>query len=282
MAADEGPTLRRRRLGLELKGCRERAGMTQEQVSRHFEWHSAKVTRIETARVAVTARDVKDMLALYGVEDDEYRDALMALARRSKERTWWMAYKDVLPAGTFIGLESEATAERVWAPTLVPGLLQTEAYMRALMRAGLPADDREGIDRRVELRLARQARLTAAVPLSFSAIADESVIRRVVGGRDVMREQLRRVLDLMRLRNVSFQLLPLDSGEHMFMGGPAVLLEFPEAAHMDVVYLEGLAGEGYEELPAEVSRYRREFDRLSARALSRRASAESIEKVLNE
>src|SRR3569833_2791948 len=91
---DEGPTLRRRRLGAELKKCRDQAGLTQEQVSRHFEWHSAKVTRIETARVAVTARDVKDLLALYGVNDEEYREALMTLARMSKERTWWTDYRD--------------------------------------------------------------------------------------------------------------------------------------------------------------------------------------------
>ena len=108
MSNDEGPTLRRRRLGDELKRCREAAGMTQENVSRHFEWHAAKVTRIETARVAVTPRDVRDLLELYGVDDPGYRDALVELARMSKERSWWADYRDLIRPGNFIGLEAGA------------------------------------------------------------------------------------------------------------------------------------------------------------------------------
>src|SRR5689334_4417874 len=150
---DEGPTLRRRRLGTELKKCREQAGLTQELVSRHFEWHSAKVTRIETARVAVTPRDVKDLLMLYGVQDEEYREALMALARMSKERTWWTDYRDLTPPGNFVGMEAEASISRVWEPIILPGLLQTEGYMRALMTAGRRSDAPESIDRRIDLRL---------------------------------------------------------------------------------------------------------------------------------
>src|SRR3954454_5775803 len=156
---EEGPTLRRRRLGSELKKRREEAGLTQEQVSRHFEWHAAKVTRIETARVAVTPRDVKDLLTLYDVRDQEYRDALIELARLSRERTWWTDYRDIMRPGNFIGLEAGASAMRAWEPIILPGLLQTEGYMRALLRTGRPYDSPEALARRVALRLTRQSRL---------------------------------------------------------------------------------------------------------------------------
>jgi hypothetical protein len=281
VAVEEGPTLRRRRLGAELRRCRERAGMTQEAVSRYFEWHSAKVTRIETARVAVTARDVKDLLALYGVEDMTYRDALMELARLSKERTWWTDYRDLMRAGNFVGMEAEASSSRVWEPIVLPGLLQTEPYMRALMRTGRRADAPDAIDRRVALRLRRQERLTAERPLNLRAVVDESVIHRVVGGREVMRDQLHRLLWAADLPNISLQILPFDSGEHAFMGGSAAILEFPEIAHSPVVYLEGLAGDYYEEQPSEVARYRDEFDRLAARALDPSASVDVVKRQLD-
>ncbi len=281
MQMDEGPTLRRRRLGTELKKCREQAGMTQEQVSRYFEWHSAKVTRIETARVAVTPRDVKDLLTLYGVDDEEYREALMALARMSKERTWWTDYRDLLRPGNFIGLEAEASVSRVWEPIVLPGLLQTEGYMRALMTAGRRTDAPESIDRRIDLRMKRQLRLTGNRPLTLIAVVDESVFHRVIGGKDVMREQMRRLLEVTQLPNVNLQILPFEAGEHSYLGGSAALLEFPEIAHLDVVYLEGLAGDYYEEQPTEVGRYRQEFERLSQKALDQNASAGMIKRLLD-
>ncbi|WP_244945552.1 helix-turn-helix domain-containing protein [Couchioplanes caeruleus] len=277
---DEGPTLRRRRLGTELKRCRERAGLTQENVSRHFEWHAAKVTRIETARVAVTPRDVRDLLLLYGVEDEQYRDALLELARSSRQKTWWTDYRDIMRPGNFIGLEAEASSLRDWGPIIVPGLLQTEAYIRALMRTGRATDSPQHIDRRVSLRLKRQGRLTGANPLELLAIIDESVVRRSVGGPDVMDGQLRHLIDAAKLPNVTLQILPFDAGEHPFLGGSAALLEFRETTHLDVVYLEGLAGDLYEEQHSEVARYRAEFEALSARALDPRLTLKMIESLL--
>jgi transcriptional regulator with XRE-family HTH domain len=281
MSLDEGPTLRRRRLGAELKRCRELAGLTQENVSRHFEWHAAKVTRIETARVAVTPRDVKDLLLLYRVEDDEYREALIALARLSRERTWWTDYRDIMRPGNFVGLEQEASTLRAWEPIVLPGLLQTESYMRALMRTGRPSDLPQHVDRRVALRLKRQDRLRGRNPLELSAIVDESVIRRVIGGRDVMREQLEHLCEVAQLPNVVVQILPADAGEHQFLGGSAAILEFRETTHLDVVYLEGLAGDYYEEQPSEVARYREEFSRLSAKALDATSSIKIIQGLLD-
>jgi len=277
---DEGPTLRRRRLGTELKRCREAAGLTQENVSRHFEWHAAKVTRIETARVAVTARDVKDLLVLYGVQDETYREALMALARQSREKTWLTDYRDLMRPGNFVGLEQEASSMRAWEPILLPGLLQTEAYMRALMRSGRSSDPPKVIDRRVDLRLKRQGRLRGPGALTLAAIIDESAVRRVIGGSDVMDDQLRCLIDAAQLPNVTLQVLPFGAGEHPFLGGSAALLEFRETTHPDVVYLEGLAGDLYEEQPSEVGRYRDEFDHLSVMALDHRLSLKMIEGLL--
>jgi transcriptional regulator with XRE-family HTH domain len=281
VSVDEGPTLRRRRLGTELKRCRENAGLTQETVSRHFEWHAAKVTRIETARVAVTPRDVRDLLTLYGVPEGEFREAMVELARQSRQRTWWTDYRDIMRAGNFVGLEQEATSMRLWEPVVLPGLLQTEAYMRALLRTGRSFDPPASIDRRVALRLKRQARLNAANPLDLSAIVDESVIRRVIGGREVTHEQLSHLIETTQLPNVTLRVLPFDAGEHPFLGGSAALLEFRETTHLDVVYLEGLAGDFYEEQPSEVARYREELERLGAKALDPRMSVKLIESLLD-
>jgi transcriptional regulator with XRE-family HTH domain len=281
MSIDEGPTLRRRRLGTELKRCREEAGFTQEYVSRYFEWHAAKVTRIETARVAVTPRDVRDLLTLYGVHDDAYREALMTLARQSRERTWWTDYRDIMRPGNFVGLEAEASSMRTWEPVVLPGLLQTQEYMRALMRSGRSNDPPEHIDRRVALRRKRQDRLEGPNPLRLSAIVDESVIRRVVGGPRVMGDQLRHLMNRAQLPNVTLKILPFDAGEHLFLSGPAALLEFRETDHLDVVYFEGLAGDYYEEQPLEVARYREEFERLSTMALDQRMSLKMIENILD-
>jgi transcriptional regulator with XRE-family HTH domain len=280
VSVDEGPTLRRRRLGAELKRCREAAGLTQESVSREFEWHTAKVTRIETARVAVTPRDVKDLLTLYGVQDEEYREALMNLARQSRERTWWTDYRDLIRPGSFIGLEAGASAMRAWEPTLVPGLLQTEDYIRALIRSGRSTDADKDIDRRVSLRMIRQDRLTGVQPLDFFAVIDESVLSRMIGGEDVMTGQLERLIERAQLPNVTVRILPMDAGAHPFLGGPAAILEFYESTHMDVVYLEGIAGDYYAEQPSEVARYRQDFERLSARALDDRMSIKLIESLL--
>jgi len=281
VAVDEGPTLRRRRLAAELKKSREEAGFTQEAVSRQFVWHSAKVTRIENARVPVTPRDVNDLLTLYGVADSEYRDALMTLARLARQRGWWTDYKDVMRPGNFVGMEADASSAKVWEPIVIPGLLQSESYMRALIGSGRSHDPQAANDRRVELRKTRQRRLSGPAALTLWAIVDESVVRRHVGGAEVMAEQYRLLLEVAGRRNVTLQVLPYDAGEHAFMGGSVALLEFPDVAHLDVVYLEGLAGDYYEEQPAEVKRYRVEFERLSTRALTPEASIGMIQRLLD-
>lgn len=281
----EGPTTRRRRLAIELRRCREQAGVTQEEVSRHFEWHIQKVSRIEKARVKVTARDVKDMLALYGFTDEthlEYREKLADMARNSKERGWWMDYRDIIRSGNFISVEAEASSVRIWEPIIVPGLFQTEKYMLTLMNAWAPTERPEQeFDRQIEVRRTRQARLTSETDqLYVSAIIDESVIYRRIGNEADMREQLQHLLALSEMPNINLQVLPFAAGAHGLLGGPAALVEFPDESDLDTVYLEGIAGDFSEDEPAEVAKYRRIFERLQATALNRSTSAKLIKKSL--
>lgn len=263
MPVDEGPTLRRRRLGAELRRCREGAGMTQEQVSRRFEWHSAKVNRIETARVSVTPRDVRDLLNLYGVTDEGYRESLLSLARASREKAWWAEYREVVRPDSFIAMESEASTMCNWEPDVVPGLLQTEAYMRALFSVHVQPDP----ERAVTLRLTRQRRLSGDRPLELSAIIDESVIHRSIGGREVMAGQLRHLLEVAELPSVTLRILPYTAGEHPFIGTSIAILEFRDAPELNVVYVEGFDRQRYIKEPAEVERCRADFDRLSGACL---------------
>jgi len=281
VSGDEGPMLRRRRLGVELKRCREAAGLTQEQVSQHFEWHAAKMTRVETAKVAVTSRDVKDLLTLYDVHDGEYRDGLVELARSSRGRPWWAEYRDIVQPDSYIALEAEASALRNWEPTVIPGLLQTEAYMRALFATVAAAGRRIGIDRAVSLRRARQRRLTGDPTLALYAIIDESTIRRQIGGQAVMTAQLRHLTTLSELPNVQVQILPYSAGEHPLLGTSLAILEFHDAADLDIVYLEGTGRPAHHiRQPAEVVRHREQFERLSMRCLDHPQSMKMIEDVI--
>jgi transcriptional regulator with XRE-family HTH domain len=261
--ADEGPTLRRRRLGAELRRCREAAGMTQEQVSRRFEWHSAKVNRIETARVSVTPRDVRDLLDLYEVGDDDYREELLNLARASREKAWWSEYRDVVRPGSYIAMESEASAVLNWEPDVVPGLLQTEAYMRALFSVH-PEGDAE---RSVAIRRERQRRLTGDDPVELSALIDESVIHRSIGGPHVMSEQLHHLITVAELPAVSLRLLPYAAGEHPLLGASMAILCFRGAPELDVVYAEDFGQQHYIKNPGEVRHWHEGFDRLSGSCL---------------
>jgi transcriptional regulator with XRE-family HTH domain len=268
LSGHEGPALRRRRLGAELKRCRGAAGLTQEQVSRRFEWHAAKVTRIESGQVTVTPRDVKDLLDLYDVRDPRYRETLVELARATRRRAWWAEYSDILRPDSFIVLEAEASTTRNWEPTVVPGLLQTEAYMRALFASSLMSYPRDQIDRRVALRLARQRRLTDDDPLTLRAILDESVTHRLVGGERVMAGQRRHLAAMAELPNITVRILPHHVGEHPLLGRSVAILEFREAAYLDAVYVEGFGrARSWRRDPAEVARYRTEFDQLDAKCV---------------
>jgi transcriptional regulator with XRE-family HTH domain len=282
VSVEEAPALGRRRLGAELKRCREAAGLTQQQVSREFEWHAAKVTRIEAARVAVTPRDVKDLLSLYEVHDRDYRESLVQLARPARGRVWWADYRDILPpAGSFITLEADASVMCNWEQAVVPGLLQTEAYMRALYSTVPPEHLRSTVDRMVSFRLNRRHRLTADDPLTLRAVIDESVIHRRVGGADVLADQLRHLIAMSELPTVDLRILPFKSGEHPLLGTAVAILEFHDAPDLNVVYVEQFRGtHRLMKRTAEVTRCRDQFEQLTAQCLDPQRTIETIEAAL--
>jgi transcriptional regulator with XRE-family HTH domain len=284
MATEQSPTVRRRRLALELRRLREVARLTCEEVAEHLECSASKISRVETGRVSVSPRDVRDMLEIYGVSGQD-RDSLVQLARDSRQKGWWHAYSDTINPqfATYVGLESAASEIRVYEVSLIPSLLQTEDYARAIITSGMMNGTGEEMERSVALRMARQPALTRDddPPLLWTVL-DEAALRRRVGGSELMRAQLEHVLELSSLKNVAMQVIPFGAGAHPAMGRPFVILVFPERIDPDVVYLEDLTSAFYLEDVEEVDRYNVFFNHLRANALSFDESAALVTSVLKD
>ena len=283
MPGQQSPTVRRRRLALELRRLRESARLTCEEVAEHLECSASKISRIETGRVSVAPRDVRDMLALYGASGQQ-RDSLVQLARESRQKGWWHAYSDAIHPrfATYIGLESAASEIRIYEVALIPSLLQTEDYARAVITAGSVGADGEAAERTLAVLRARQPLLTGDDPPRLWAVLDEAALRRRVGGGGLMRLQLEHLLALSGMANVALQVLPFGAGAHPAMGRPFVILAFPERADPDVVYLEDLTSALYVEDVDEVDRYNVFFNHLRATALSFADSAALVTSILKE
>jgi transcriptional regulator with XRE-family HTH domain len=283
MVSEHSPTVRRRRLALELRRLREAAKLTCEEVADHLECSASKISRVETGRVSVSPRDVRDMLELYGVPGAQ-RESLVQLARDSRQKGWWHAYSDTMQPqmATYVGLESAASEIRIYEVSLIPGLLQTEDYARAVIRAGMVNSPSEDIERRVSLLMARQPAVVREDPPKVWAVLDEAALRRRVGGSGLMRLQLEHLLAQAALPNVAVQVIPFGGGAHPAMGRPFIILVFPERVDTDVVYLEDLTSALYLEDVAEVDRYNVFFNHLRATALSFDDSAALITSVLKE
>jgi transcriptional regulator with XRE-family HTH domain len=270
------PTGRRRRLGAELRRLREQAGLTIDRVAQELECSPSKVSRIETGQVSATPRDVRDMLGLYRV-DDARIEAMVQVAREARQRGWWQKFVDV-PDGVpaYVGLEVAATSIDVYMSLIVPALLQTADYARAVIGAVRPDLPAREIDRRVELRIRRQALLDQGDPPALRVLLDDTVLRRPVGGAVVMAAQRRRLLEDAARRAVTIQMLVTEAGAHAGMDGPFTIFGFPAAAERDVVALDSAADALYLEEPEDVARYRRVFELLLPAALPPEASAELI------
>lgn len=266
MSRGPSPTVRRRRLAARLRELRENANLTIDEVGEKLECSASKISRIETGHVGVTPRDVRDMLEVYGVDDDE-REALVQLAREARKKGWWHAYNEVF-TGSFVGLESDASFLHTHQALLVPGLMQTEGYTRAVIRAIRPDVAEADVELRVRGRLNRQKLLTEEQnPPEYWAVLDEAVLQRVVGGPQVMREQLKKLVELASLPHVTLQVVPFSAGAHAGMETPFLILGFPEQADPDVVYVENSTSGVYLEQPEDVHRYTLMFDHLRAAAL---------------
>jgi transcriptional regulator with XRE-family HTH domain len=281
----EVPTVRRRLLGAELRRLREAAGFSFEDAANILECDKSKISRIETGHRNVRPKELRELLAEYGVEEKR-RYALADLARQASKRSWWQDYSDILaePYQDFIGLEANAAALRTYEAHVMPGLLQIESYAQAIAGASLVRETKEEQDQFVAVRMSRQQVLTRENdPLQFWAILSEAVLRQMVGGPQVMKAQLKHLLEVnARLPNVTLQVLPFDVGAHAANAGNFILLTFPEPADLGVVYLDSLTGGLYLEEPKDVERHILVYEHLRASALSPRKSATLIGKVARD
>jgi transcriptional regulator with XRE-family HTH domain len=273
-----GPTVRRRRLGSELRRLREARSIKLEEVAEQLGVAASTLSRIETGKAPTKSAYLTAMLGLYGVTDPGQRQVLVDMAREGHRKGWWALYDDVLPTGfgIYVGLEAEAAGLRCYETDAVNGLFQTRDYARAVLRELNARDTDEQIERLVELRMKRQEVLDREPPLDVWLILDEAVVRRAIGGPVVMREQLARLADASTMRGVTLQVLSFSSGAHAGLQGPFSILEFPERADPDVAYVESVAGIIYLEKDRDVRLCAEAFDRLRAVALSPAASADLI------
>ena len=279
-----GPTVRRRRLGTELRKLRESASYKLEEVAGLLGVAPSTLSRIETGKAPTKSAYLTQLLELYRVTDAGQRQVLVDMAREGHRKGWWAAYDDVLPSGlgVYVGLEAEASGLRSYEISVVHGLLQTADYARAVLRASAPRHTPDQIERLVDLRLERQRRLDDNPPLDLWVIHDEAVIRRAMGGSTVMRHQLAHLLVLAGLPGVTLQVLPFDSGAHAGHDGPFSIIEFPDRSDSEVVYVESAAGPLYLEKDRDVRASAEVFDRLRAAASPPDASLDLISKAARE
>lgn len=279
-----GPTVRRRRLGAELRRLRDSAGYKLEEVAGMLGVAPSTLSRIETGKAPTKSAYLSQLLELYQVTDAGQRQILVDMAREGHRKGWWAAYDDVLPSGlgVYVGLEAEASGLRSYEIGVVHGLLQTTDYARAILRASAPRHTADQIERLVDLRMERQRRLDDDPPLDLWVIHDEAVIRRTVGGPVVMRHQLAHLLVAAGLPGVTLQVLPFDTGAHAGHDGPFSIVEFHDRSDSEVVYVESTAGPIYLEKDREVRACAEVFDRLRAAALPPEASLDLISKAARE
>jgi transcriptional regulator with XRE-family HTH domain len=274
------PTIRRRRLGAELRRRRESAGVTIESVADRMECSASKISRIETGHTSATPRDVRDMLGIYGVAGDECEE-LVQIAREARQKGWWHPYSTVL-TGAYVGLEAAAQSIRAYEQQVVPGLLQTEDYARAMIRAARPDITAGEVERRVSVRMARQSLLTQDDSIDLWVVLDEAVVSRPVGGDTVMRAQLQRLAEAADLPNVTIQVLSFEAGAHAGMDGTFAILDFPEPGDPDVVFAENATGGLFLEKNDELRKYIFIFDHIRAAALRPEESVALIMKLAEE
>ncbi|MER6267052.1 helix-turn-helix transcriptional regulator [Streptomyces sp900105755] len=276
-----GPAVRRRKLGAELRTLRTGAGLTSGEAARLVGWHQSKVSRIETGASGVKPADVRLLLDAYGVMEGQLRELLLVLAGSEDtagRHHWWHAYRGVLPPAyrDFISLESQAGTMRTLETLVVPGLLQTPEYARAVTRAAMDGRADDSLDTLVEVRLARQDVLRNDPPLELSAVLDEAVLRREVGGPGVMARQLERLVEAARLPQVRLQVLPFAAGAHIGITGPFVIFSFPSTSDLDVVVIDQLTSSLYLERKEDLQAYTEAFDTLRIHALSPEDSLDYI------
>lgn len=259
-----GPAVLRMLVGAYLRRLREERGISRDDAGYRIRGSGSKISRMELGRVAVKQRDVTDLLTLYGVSDGAEHATLLALAERASASGWWRAFADYVPGWfePYLGLEQDASVIRSYEVQCIPGLLQTTDYARAIISLGHRAAGAEAIAARVRLRARRQQIIARPDRVQLWAVIDEGVLRRPVGGRAVMRQQIQYLIDAAGLPNVTIQVLPFASAAHAFAAGPVTILRFAERELADMVYVENLNSAAYPDRPAEIERYWDTMNRL--------------------
>jgi transcriptional regulator with XRE-family HTH domain len=280
----KGPTVLRILLGSQLRRLREAKGISRQSAGYAIRASDAKMSRLELGRVGYKQRDVADLLTLYGVVDEQEREAYLTLAQQANSPGWWHKYSEVLPSWfeMYVGLEQAASVIRTYQVQFVPGLFQTEDYARAVMLLGYPGAPDADTDLRVSLRMARQEMLTRRDAPSLWAVMDEAALRRPVGGRRVMRAQLERLLELTELPRVTLQAVPFDSGGHAAAGGSFTILRFADPNIHDIAYLEQLTSALYLDKRPDVENYLKVMDRLCAEAATPAETRTMLARLLEE
>jgi DNA-binding XRE family transcriptional regulator len=282
--AGSGPTARRMLVGAQLRRLRTEAGVTREEAGEAIRASEWKLHRLENGQVGFKDRDIIDLLRLYGVTDPDEIAEFLALAREANAPGWWQPYGDLLPQWfkAYVDLESAAMVIRTYEGQLVPGLLQTEDYMRAVIGGAHLDESPEEAERRVALRMTRQTLLTRRDAPRLWAVIDEAALRRPVGSPEVMRGQLERLIDATKLANVVLQILPFSAGAHPGMVGAFSILRFAEGDLPDVVYVEHLTNALYLDRRDDVNRYLHVIDRISMRAAPPDRTVDLLHEVLQE
>ena len=279
-----GPTVLRMMLGSQLRRFRETVGVTPEQAAYEIRASRSKISRMEHGRVGFKGRDVNDLLTLYGVHDEQIRTRMLAFAEQASTPGWWSKYDDVLPDWfeAFLGLEGAASVIRTFELQFVYGLFQTEDYARAVTLLGNKTASAEEIDRRVSVRLKRQAVLAGPDPPQVWSVMDEAVLRRPVGGRTVMRAQLAHLIEVASQPRVTIQVVPFARGGHAAAGGSFTVLRFAEPEVPDIVYIEQLTSALYLDSREDVDHYLEVMNELSTEALAPARSAALLAEVTKE
>ncbi|WP_405084819.1 helix-turn-helix domain-containing protein [Microbispora sp. NBC_01389] len=261
------PTVRRRRLSAELIRLREQAGLSVEEAGRRLEWSRGRLNKMEANKwTRPDLGNIRALLDLYSVTDPVQREAVLTLARQSREKGWWANYQDVW-RGSLAGFEAEAALINTYEDLRVPGLLQTEDYATAMFKGGRVLEDAQ-IRRRVEARMARQSVLREETPPTLWAVIDEAALSKTVGGSAVMRQQLRHLIDMSTKPNIYIQVLPDSAGAHAAMDGAFTVLNFPDRSDPSIVYIETATSDLYLETQEELERYSLIFDLVRSSALS--------------
>jgi transcriptional regulator with XRE-family HTH domain len=277
-----GPTVRRLQLGARLRTLREAKGITRDRAGYAIRASESKISRMELGRVGFKERDVTDLLMLYGIDDEAEHSRLIGMAREANSQGWWHPYGDILPTWfqNYLDLEEAAELIRTYEVQFVPGLLQTDAYARAVIMLGHGNARPDELDRRVGVRMARKRLLSRPYPPRLWAVIDEAVLHRPIGGPGVLREQIKALLEACRLPNVRLQVIPFDSGGHAAAGGAFSILRFPHQDLPDVVYIEHLTSALYLDKRDDVDNYAAAVGRLFIEAEPPKRTPEILRKAL--